>query len=148
MVRFDKIHLLRNIGLSNSLWTTGLYSFTLWNSTLTQGDIIIRRQRGPPNSLPIVYNERVYVKQNGESELDHSNNAAYYAMTIPSKDLATITLRAYDYDDMNSGDHESSVFKSRNFPQMGLSYIRRMVQKSLKFSQRCPDQLLMKATSP
>ncbi len=115
----DKINLLRNTGVSNSVWTTRLYSFALWNCTLTEGDITARLAEGPPNSLPIVYDERVHVKQNGEVEGDHSDDAAYYSTAIPAEDLATISLRAYDYDDTNRGGDDSLRIQITRLPSNG-----------------------------
>ena len=83
------------------LWPGSIYSLGIFNNTLSLADVGLLYHAGLPNSLPVVESAALAVQENGEVG-DHALDPAFYSAPIPAASLATLTLPAYDQDDLPS----------------------------------------------
>lgn len=96
---------------ANPSWNGELYSFTLFNDSLTSVSVKTLFENGSPNALPVVNSMNVTVQQNGEMG-DHSNEPRFYESPIPSNEVSVITLDADDRDELETSHPYSSSRRS------------------------------------
>jgi hypothetical protein len=84
--------------LINSNFQGTIYKLSIFNEALTQQEVTSRYQIRLRNSLPVVWNITVTIKQNGEVG-DHHIDPVYYLHPVPLADLDTIALPIFDLDD-------------------------------------------------